>query len=83
VTILPDWKNTWCSIKPREVKNTKGGQYDTLIIDGGRKLILAIEDKLSAKEDKVEIAMKQLSAQSNYFKHRHGFFLTSGNYISC
>ncbi len=58
------------------MKLSPGGQYDLLIIDGGRKVILAIEAKISANQ--VEKAMRQLSAQSKYFMDRHGFVLTPG-----
>jgi hypothetical protein len=80
ITVFQNWQTNWCSIKPLEPKYSLGGQYDLLIIDGGRKLILGIEVKISANQ--VEKAMEQLSAQSEYFRSRHGFVLTPGTACS-
>jgi len=79
ITVLQDWRKEWCSIKPVPPKFELGGQYDLLIIDGVRKIILAIEVKISA--NKVEKAMRQLAEQSTYFMDRHGFVLTPGKFL--
>ena len=50
ITVFQDWRKEYCCIKPAEAPNQPGGQYDLLIVDGGRKLILAIEAKISANQ---------------------------------